>query len=136
MDKVEGEVGGHIGELGHAFDDFAQGRRAAQVADDQGGHDALAKLAQDALQMLVGGRRCAGKKVAHLRCAERPRRVLSEPGSDLRAAGEQIAQVAAVRPGGRPGGVQHAWIGGAGIDRGVHHSLFLGRPGSGQRGRR
>jgi hypothetical protein len=46
MQEVEREVGGDIGELGHAFDDFAQRRRAAEVADDQGGHHALAQLAQ------------------------------------------------------------------------------------------
>jgi hypothetical protein len=103
MDKVEREVGGHIGELGHAFDNFAQRRQVADVAHDQGRHHALAQLPQGALQALVAARRGLREKVAHLRRGDRLRGVLVEPGGDLRAGGEQLAQVAAVRLGGLPG---------------------------------
>jgi hypothetical protein len=82
MGEVEREVGGHIGELGHAFDDFAQRRQTANVAHDQGGHHALAQLAQGALQALVAGwRGQVREKVAHLRRGNRLRGVLAKPGA-------------------------------------------------------
>jgi hypothetical protein len=85
MEEVEREVGGHISELGHAFDNFAQRRQVAEITHDQGGHHPLAQLPQGALQALVAGWRGLREKVAHLRRGNRLRGLLAKPVRDLRA---------------------------------------------------
>ncbi|KFB72070.1 MAG: hypothetical protein AW09_002749 [Candidatus Accumulibacter phosphatis] len=125
MHEAEREVGGDIGELGHAFDDFAQGCHTADVADDQRRHHALAQLAQGAFEALVAVRCGGGKKVGHLPGGEWRGGVFLEPVGDLRADGEQIAQVAAVRLRRLPGWCQYAGAGGM-IADGVHSSLAGG----------
>jgi hypothetical protein len=62
VQEVEREVGGDIGELGHRLDDLGQRCEAADVAHDQGRHDALAQLAQGAFQVLLGSGAAAARK--------------------------------------------------------------------------
>ena len=53
---LKGEVGRHVSELGHAFDDLAEWRQTAKVAQDKMGRGTVAKPAQGGFDRIVVGK--------------------------------------------------------------------------------
>jgi hypothetical protein len=105
MMEIQGAIGAHFGEHGHAFNDFGEGRQTANIAHHQRGHYPLAQAAQGALQIVIAGNgtlrsrsrcRVAVEEIVHLLDAERLHGVRVQPGRDFGSGGEQIAQVMAV----------------------------------------
>ena len=97
MHEIECKVARHIGELCHAFDHFGERCLAADVAHHEGRHDALAELAQHALEADFVQRGRNLQKIAHQSAVKGMVGMLAQPVDDLRACLKQMAQVTAVR---------------------------------------
>jgi len=104
VQEVECRVGRDVGQLRHRLDDFGERGEAAEIAHDQCRHDALAQLAQDALQTLFIGRRRGVEKRLHRRRVDRRLPVFEQPADEFGSGGEQLTEVEAVREGGLPFG--------------------------------
>ena len=113
VQKVERVVGREVGKLRHRFDDAGERNRAADVAQDERRHDALAKPAQTAFQTVLVSRGIALEKLLHKRQVQIALGLLTQPVGDFGSGFYELAQVTAMLqcrcPFGRDRGVVRCW---------------------------
>ena len=104
MIVLKREVGRYVGQQCHALDDFSQRCQAAQIAQNQMGHGALAQAAQGGANRIVIGKLPLQRRLQH-GFGERLLPGGEQFGNQFRVRLQQVCEIAAVVYSHLPAGI-------------------------------